>query len=246
MKGNMFQQQLTSLSSRKRAARAFTLIELLVVVAIIAILASLLLPVLGRAKQAAYKVQCVNNLKQLGTAINMYADDHGDALPGPVWQGLFHVYDDKHTLFMPYYIASYLSQPAPSPTIQVAKAAICPANAHTSAWKDFPQSSPVTGLNQPISYVVSVNVTNVGNDLVTRPFGYPYDLLPSAYPGMTNEPTKRLKQIRDPSLSMAIEDADQLNAVPLAGYYPYLPEKKIHGTVRNELFFDWHVEGVKE
>lgn len=230
----------------KKEVHAFTLIELLVVVAIIAILASLLLPVLGRAKQTAYRAQCINNLKQLGTAINMYADDHGDALPGPVWQGLFHVYDDKHTLFMPYYIATYLSQPGPSSTIQVAKSAICPANAHRSDWKDFPLTDPITDLSQPISFIVSVTVTNVGNDYVTRPFGYPYSSLPVIYPGMTNEPTKRLKQIRDPGLSMAIVDADQLNAVPFAGYYPYLPEKKVHGTVRNQLFFDWHVEGVKD
>ncbi|MDB6022334.1 MAG: hypothetical protein JWQ04_2191 [Pedosphaera sp.] len=230
----------------RNAICAFTLLELLVVIAIIAILASLLLPVLGRAKRSAYRVQCVNNLKQLGVAINLYADDHGDALPGPVWQGLFHVYDDQKTLFMPYYIATYLGQPAPSPTVQVVQSAICPGSAHTSAWKGFPLSAPVTTLSQPISYIVTVTVTNLADDLVTRPFGYPYDLLPAVYPGMTNEPTKHVKQIRNPSAAWAIVDADQENAVSFAGYYPYLPENKIHGTVRNQLYFDWHVEAVKD
>ncbi len=60
---------------------AFTLIELLVVIAIIGILASLLLPVLARAKDKARDVACVNNLKELGVAVRMFADDNDGKLP---------------------------------------------------------------------------------------------------------------------------------------------------------------------
>ena len=61
--------------------RFFTLIELLIVVAIIAILAAMLLPALSKAMMTARKAHCINNLKQLGTALESYAGDSQDWYP---------------------------------------------------------------------------------------------------------------------------------------------------------------------
>lgn len=104
------------------------------VIAIIAILAALLLPALGRAKNKAKRVACLNNLKQLGLGSQLYADDHEGHFSGPSWLPAYRPFDtpgsdrdsrdDDMTWLQPDYVPTSESFVCPS-----AKHVIRPATA---------------------------------------------------------------------------------------------------------------------
>jgi prepilin-type N-terminal cleavage/methylation domain-containing protein len=210
----------------------FTLIELLVVIAVIAILAGILLPVLGGAKSKAHQTVCLSNLKQVGVAIQNYADEHDDFLPGPVVAGARASYDNTSSWELIFHLAPYLGLPEPGPKPIVARVFVCPG---------YEKKAPdVVSLIGRKVYLLNDDI-NPDPAVRTPPFGYP--IAPTADP-------QRLAALESgigASDLFAISDVDRMlpSLNPSVTWWEDLPHSPVHGRVRNQLFFDSHVQAVR-
>lgn len=97
----------------KRTGQGFTLIELLVVIAIVAILVALLFPVFAKVRAKARQTQCLSNLRQLGQATFMYAQDYDDFYPWGGDPGDLHTESWKNWQHGKYWQAIRVLQPLP-------------------------------------------------------------------------------------------------------------------------------------
>jgi prepilin-type N-terminal cleavage/methylation domain-containing protein len=247
---------MTILPSR----RAFTLVELLVVIGIIAVLIGILLPSLNRARQHAISLQCMGNLRQIGNASLMYAQDNKGQLPCGSWGGTIEKFaqwpnasDPFKTSSIKYAMAKYLGfknppTAAPYPAVRVF---FGPVN-DQRPW--LPEDFLTYGTGQSdgkFTYwwvanpfdLTAVNTTYGGDpDKYAAAYFWDIDKDGQTRPGV--EYLRTTKDKRPSEIAICVDQSKQQQA--LGGWY------YMHGTSsgsrkgwKNELFGDGHADALK-
>jgi prepilin-type N-terminal cleavage/methylation domain-containing protein len=252
---SMKMQKVGASLTRVIGKRAFTLIELLVVIAIIAILAAMLLPALSAAKKKAKALQCKNNLKQVGLAMQMYVNDCGDHLPSANTANQLSIsmyveargsmVDETgwYTRLLGSRLLTYLSKNSASDTAQVFANGNNLVNISQFICPNYMALAPALALSQSnyVSLSLRTAITNGTGGGEIHPF------IP---PGM------KLATIPLPASNWMLSDNDKLisdaymvsglSAIDTGCYgdqdYRFVAPKVQHDTYRNYLFFEGHVE----
>ena len=224
-------------SVRRAPCAGFTLIELLVVIAIIAILAGLLLPALVRAKTQAQSTLCKSNLKQMGVATHLYADDNTDKLPYAWATGNDPNRNNFETLLVKYIKPSAFNSSTNTATSDFAVSVFrCPIRMLENHWKNY-KTYARDGNPWKISY--GMNQYTSADFPASNSTGQP-----------PNGTTARLGSVRQPTDTLLIADLSFLLNHPAIIYLAKTDVGYKHGGrlhqadgKANIVFMDAHVEG---
>lgn len=224
--------------SRRQGRRGFTLIELLVVIAIIAILAAILFPVFARARAKAQQTKCLSNLKQIGLAFHMYAQDYNELFPPGAVTGIGPFYYN--------WTYGWYTVPDPAidgiyrPSLQAYVAALYPYMKNyqiwfceTDVWDSAPTRTETFGTAEAaiageISYTFCTQWgTNVGD--------------PSTYDSLCPDPTSPLEISGQQPAEQCVMIDNGLPSTPSNDLSLY---GSPHAEGSNVLFLDGHCKWV--
>lgn len=146
----------------RRARGAFTLIELLTVIAIIGILAAILIPTIGRVRESARSASCSSNLRQIGTALILYAGDNRDTFPSATRSKLPEESGTGTSVEWTKSLGRYLPQRGATTTAQEHPVFICPSANYngltgTELSRTYSATAALVGLNTSGTNIASGN-----------------------------------------------------------------------------------------
>jgi prepilin-type N-terminal cleavage/methylation domain-containing protein/prepilin-type processing-associated H-X9-DG protein len=220
----MSMPRLPALTRRK--SQGFTLIELLAVIAVIGILTAIIIPLIGNVKRKSMVVNDLNNLRQVGVGIHLYAQEHEQTLPGPLYvTQLTHYQENRFPGHLAGMLAEYVGAPPPDEQMRELDVMVDPA------WRQ--------AVTNPDDYratcyrIVQLKPSEVSSDWIKNQsiFGY------ANYTGQDSSKKTPLK------LSL-IPDTVALGDIPIItnSNMSELGGQPSHIDRRNVLFLDGHTE----
>ena len=196
---------------------AFTLTELLVVVAILAILAAIAIPFTSKAINSSHRATCVTQLLQIGMATGSYLAENDNRLPGPIFaNGQSPRYRAETTSEIFSCLQSYLGLPSTNQWTAIPKKLCCPAFQRRNPHWNSNGRGDQGGRVYVMNQDQKVNGMNVFGSINPTPV-----------------PTLKYLAVTSGNLETP------LSQLPMIGDF-----EDVHGSVRNILFFDFHVEAM--
>lgn len=228
---------MQSPSTVRRASPAgFTLIELLASIAIVGILAAILTATVSRVRANSRGAVCLSNMRQIATAMQLYANDNQRYLPGPIYQ-----------LQGPYYNIDYRRLPMRlGPYLDAPKATSYGTVQSTMAYADIfgcPSWKAATAADTIYSLVINDRIARDGQPAL-NPWGAG-DPHGTGNPADATIPPLKLNQfdahgVTKPGSTWLIAEAD-LQFPATGGTFWRVPSAPVHDTYRSAIFADFHV-----